>query len=249
MNFSALILIGTAFLLGLRHGIDWDHIAAISDITGTMESRRKGFFMGTMYALGHATVVLCLGIAAVAAGVLLSGLVEAAMGRLVGITLILLGIWILFSLLRDRHRFRLRSRWMLVFAGVRYLWYRIRGKFSKASSRPIPFVVGTYGARTSFAVGIIHGIGAETASQLLLFVSAAGAGHAALGSVAVAAFVTGLVISNSAITITSSLGFLTAQRNTNTYMILGGLAGAFSLIVGVAFLLGIESVLPAFFGG
>ena len=25
----------TVFLLGLRHGIDWDHIVAISDITAT----------------------------------------------------------------------------------------------------------------------------------------------------------------------------------------------------------------------
>ncbi len=33
-DLLALIFLGVA--LGLRHGIDWDHIAAITDITGSM---------------------------------------------------------------------------------------------------------------------------------------------------------------------------------------------------------------------
>lgn len=32
---GALPLLATALLLGIRHGIDWDHIAAIADITST----------------------------------------------------------------------------------------------------------------------------------------------------------------------------------------------------------------------
>ena len=32
---GAVAVLGGAFALGLRHGIDWDHIAAISDITST----------------------------------------------------------------------------------------------------------------------------------------------------------------------------------------------------------------------
>src|SRR5581483_10164188 len=35
---SALTLFGTALVLGIRHGIDWDHIAAITDIAGTTTS-------------------------------------------------------------------------------------------------------------------------------------------------------------------------------------------------------------------
>jgi len=36
-DLGALALIATGLGLGLRHGIDWDHIAAITDITGTMD--------------------------------------------------------------------------------------------------------------------------------------------------------------------------------------------------------------------
>ena len=52
----------TALGLGLRHGIDWDHIAAISDLTGSSETRRQGWWLSLWYALGHAAAVFVLGI-------------------------------------------------------------------------------------------------------------------------------------------------------------------------------------------
>ena len=39
---SALTLLSTALLLGVRHGIDWDHIAAITDITSTTATADAG---------------------------------------------------------------------------------------------------------------------------------------------------------------------------------------------------------------
>ena len=36
-----IALVATGVGLGIRHGIDWDHIAAISDVTGTQRSRRR----------------------------------------------------------------------------------------------------------------------------------------------------------------------------------------------------------------
>ena len=50
-------VIVSAFLFGFRHGIDWDHIAAITDIAGSQDDRRSAMFFGTLYALGHALVV------------------------------------------------------------------------------------------------------------------------------------------------------------------------------------------------
>ena len=61
-------LIGTGLGLGLRHGVDWDHIAAITDVTGTQPDRWKAFRLGALYALGHATVVVALGLLALWAG-------------------------------------------------------------------------------------------------------------------------------------------------------------------------------------
>ncbi|RLT52640.1 MAG: HoxN/HupN/NixA family nickel/cobalt transporter, partial [Chloroflexi bacterium] len=36
LSGGSLGLLGTALTLGIRHGIDWHHIAAITDITGTV---------------------------------------------------------------------------------------------------------------------------------------------------------------------------------------------------------------------
>jgi high-affinity nickel-transport protein len=112
-------LLVAAFWFGFRHGIDWDHIAAITDITGSQEERRQAMLFGTLYALGHALVVLALGLLAIAIGERLPEGVDNVMTRVVGATLLLLGIYVFVSLARHGRDFRLRSRWMLVFAGVR----------------------------------------------------------------------------------------------------------------------------------
>ncbi|MDP6605735.1 MAG: hypothetical protein QF664_05700, partial [Dehalococcoidia bacterium] len=114
-------LIGTGLGLGLRHGVDWDHIAAITDVTGTQPERAKAMRLGALYALGHATVVVLLGLAALWAGSTLPDSMDAAMEAVVGATLLSLGLWLTYSLLRDGSNFQLRSRWMLVFAAVRRL--------------------------------------------------------------------------------------------------------------------------------
>jgi High-affinity nickel-transport protein len=112
-------LLIAAFWFGFRHGIDWDHIAAITDITSSQEERRQAMLFGTLYALGHALVVFVLGILAIAIGERLPDSVDNVMTRVVGVTLLLLGVYVFVSLIRHGRDFRLRSRWMLVFAGVR----------------------------------------------------------------------------------------------------------------------------------
>nr|MBA3691819.1 hypothetical protein [Actinomycetota bacterium] len=61
-------LLVSAFLFGFRHGIDWDHIAAITDIAGSQDDRRRSILFGSIYALGHALVVFLIGTAAILLG-------------------------------------------------------------------------------------------------------------------------------------------------------------------------------------
>jgi len=55
--------LGSCLVLGLRHGFDYDHLAAISDITAVQHNWRSGLRLGMTYALGHAFTVAALGIA------------------------------------------------------------------------------------------------------------------------------------------------------------------------------------------
>ncbi len=249
MNPSAeLLLILSALVFGLRHGIDWDHIAAITDITGSQEKSRDALWLGTVYAFGHGTVLTILGVLAVALGASLPGWVDGVMQRIVGITLVILGIYVVYSLWKDRANFRMRSRWMLLFdwaeIGYHKLMSRVTGKPEES-----PTTRRNYGTASAFLVGLIHGVGAETPTQVLLFVAAAGAAGSTLGIVLLVIFIVGLFISNSAITIMSTFGYIKARQSTPVLMWLGGFTAVFSLAVGTIFLLGRGGVLPAILGG
>ena len=51
---------GAALLFGFRHGFDWDHIAALTDLTGSQAKSRRSMWLATLYALGHGAMVLVL---------------------------------------------------------------------------------------------------------------------------------------------------------------------------------------------
>jgi cytochrome c biogenesis protein CcdA len=112
-------LVATAFGLGFRHGIDWDHIAALTDIAGSQDSGRRSMGLATLYALGHALVVFLLGVLAIVLSARIPAWLDDAMGRIVGATLLALGVFVIVSLVRHGREFRMRSRWMLVFAALR----------------------------------------------------------------------------------------------------------------------------------
>jgi len=296
---TAGALLVTALALGIRHGIDWDHIAAIVDITSTtaaaeaaeeehaehhavlsghvhphggpgelaahrhaavgphqhaaeltrsrfLSEQGRAVLLGTLYALGHAFVVAVLGIAALMFGALLPDWVDPIMGRVVGVTLIVLGAWVFFSLYqyaRHGHEFRLRSRWMLVFDSVRYGWRRLQAAVH-GHEHVEPVEMSSYGVRTAFGVGMIHGVGAETGSQVILIASVGGASSLGLGLPMMMAFIIGLLISNTLIIVISATGFVASQLRQRIYLVVGVVAGAFSLLVGFLFLFEAEGTLP-----
>lgn len=106
-----------------------------------------------------------------------------------------------------------------------------------------------YGKGTAWSVGMLHGIGAETPTQVLLFVAAAGVGGRGAGVAVLVAFLVGLFTSNSAVAAASTFGFLKATRNFAVYATVAVITGAFSLALGVLLLLGKDSLLPALFIG
>ena len=49
MHWKLALAIGSCLLLGLRHGFDYDHLAAISDITAVQQSGKQGIRLGIIY--------------------------------------------------------------------------------------------------------------------------------------------------------------------------------------------------------
>jgi high-affinity nickel-transport protein len=267
-------LLATASGLGFRHGIDWDHVAAITDLTAAQERPRTAMASATFYFVGHGLVVGLLGTAAILAGEHVPASVDHVMEKLVGATLVALGIYVIVSLLRNGRNFRMRSRWMLIFGGVRRLGQARREQAERVLRRAadghhhgrsdshghhhgLPDrsqesddgFWGTSGALTSIAVGALHGIGAETPTQVLLLAAAATAGGAVPGMFLLGAFLLGLFLSNSVVGITVALGFLGASRNFGVYAAISIFTGLAGMTVGVVLLTGSANVLPTLFAG
>lgn len=293
VDLGALGLLLGIVALGFRHGIDWDHIAAITDSTSTTtaahgdpavpaaapmpphghdpdpgrphahshdhatalhvlaESRfaheqRHAIGLATLYALGHALVVAVLGVAALLLGAILPNWIDPILERVVGATLVLLGAWVLISLVqyfRGKGEFRMRSRWMVVFDATRFAWDKLQARIH-GHEHHAPMAHGSqYGPRTAFGVGMIHGIGAETGSQALLLAGVAGV-SGAQGITILLAFVVGLITSNTLIAVVSATGFLGAQRLRAVYLVVGAVAGLSSLMIGLIFIAGAGTALP-----
>lgn len=290
---SGLGVIATAFVFGLRHGFDWDHVAAITDIAGAQRRPRTSLLYCTLYAAGHAAMVVALGVLAIWVGDFLPSGVDAAMERIVGATLILLGIYVLYSFFTREGDFRARSRWMLLISLVRRLVLRRRraveqqpvviehdhehpaeephghpgppiagpsvGRSALALARKThrhPHVhVGTmpqdpfieYGRVTAFGIGVLHGIGAETPTQVLVFIAAAGIDERAAGLLLLASFVVGLLLSNTALALMSTFGMGNGTRGRRVYLGITATTAAFSFVVGALMLLGKGTALPVLF--
>lgn len=61
MNNSALLLLTTAFMLGLRHGFDLDHLATIDAMTRALNKQRLlSKLTGILFSFGHGLVVITI---------------------------------------------------------------------------------------------------------------------------------------------------------------------------------------------
>ena len=64
-DYPALVGLGfVAYMFGLRHAFDADHIAAIDDtVRYLLQKGKKPLGIGFFFSLGHSTIVLCLAVA------------------------------------------------------------------------------------------------------------------------------------------------------------------------------------------
>ncbi|HVH88181.1 MAG TPA: hypothetical protein VM912_15780, partial [Terriglobales bacterium] len=165
----------SAGVLGFRHGFDYDHIAAISDVTSVQSSPARAMRLGLLYALGHAVTVATLGSAVILFRLSLPHGIDRLAEVLVGATLIVLGLYVLASLIWRQHSHTPQSRILLLAAAVRWLRWKIRRWRDPQLERPESFS-WSYDPKSVFVVGVIHGLGAETPTQLLVFLLAANLG-------------------------------------------------------------------------
>ena len=173
----------TAYTLGLRHAFDADHIAAIDNTTRKlMSDGQRPLSVGFFFSLGHATIVLALallfavGFGALAGPVRDEGSVLQEVTGLIGTSvsgafLYLIGIinlLVLVSVVRVFLRMRrgeCDERELAEQLGPRGPITRLLGRLTRSIRRP----------RQMYAVGLLFGLGFDTATEVALLFLAAGA--------------------------------------------------------------------------
>jgi high-affinity nickel permease len=243
MTTPLQITLVSCVVLGLRHGFDYDHIAAISDITSVQQKTSSAMRLGMLYAIGHATMIALLGSIVILFQLSLPHRLDSWAERLVGLTLIVLAVYVMGSLVWGNPQTVPPSRAALLIRGYRRLRQRFVTGSDGASGQDADKDLN-YTGPIAFGIGVIHGLGAETPSQLALFLLAANLGGVAKSVGGMVMFLVGLLIMNTLMTASACGLFRGAAPHPRMMRFCIGLTAAYSFVVGCVFLLGSSGHLP-----
>ena len=91
MDTSLIAALGLGFMLGLRHAMEADHIAAVSTFVGQERGVLRSCLRGTFWGIGHTAALLAAGVAVTAFKLKISPDIERHVDTVVALVLILLG--------------------------------------------------------------------------------------------------------------------------------------------------------------
>jgi len=169
-----------AYILGLRHGFDADHIAAIDNTTRKLlNDGKRPLTVGTWFSLGHSTIVCGLIVALIFLTDFIKSHIAAfqAVGNLLGtavsgVFLFLIGLVNLLIVVQVYRMFQQAKSGRLDEAAYesqlnqRGFLYRYFYRFFRAVKEPWQI----------YPIGVLFGLGFDTATEVALIAISVGAG-------------------------------------------------------------------------
>jgi high-affinity nickel permease len=224
MDTSLSAALGLGLLLGLRHALDADHVAAVSTLVSQHRSVARSCLLGAFWGAGHTMALLAVGVAVVAFKFTIPPEVERGLETGVALVLILLGGHVLlkslavWTLHRHAHAHDGQSHSHLhLHVGAEDCSGHVH--LLRVGGRP-------------FLVGLLHGMAGSAALMLLVLASIPSRIGGLLYIV-----VFGLGSTAGMLVISGLIGVpfaLTANRSRGVHGIIQTLAGGASLILGLA---------------
>lgn len=201
-------LLALGFLLGLRHALEADHLAAISTIVTERRSLLSSSLVGASWGCGHTLALMIAGVAVLLLRYRMTDRMAHAFELCVGIMLVLLGANVLHTLVRG---------------GASHGHEHTTGV---VHSRADVWLVAR-----PFVVGMVHGV-AGSAPLLLLTLAVISSPLAAFAYIAV--FGVGSILGMTVMSVLVSVpAQLTMDHFARTNLALRSLSGAFSVGLGL----------------
>ncbi len=226
-------ILGLGFLIGMQHALEADHVAAVSSIAARRSGMRDIVKHGVTWGVGHTLTLFLFAGAALALGATISAGVERWLEGAVGIMLILLGVYVIWRMLRDRVHFHVHRH----DDGVRHIHaHSHRGETGPHS--PVKHAhVHRHAAKNpggiawrSLFVGLIHGM-AGSAALLVLVVSSVESPWIGVGYVAL--FGAGSIVGMGCLSVAIAVPLVwSARAMTWSNHILQGAIGCVTILVG-----------------
>jgi high-affinity nickel permease len=100
-----VVALGIAFVLGLRHASDPDHLVAVTSLVAADGGdTRRATRLGAWWGLGHAAALLAIGIPLIAFKTGLPAWLESAAEKAIGVVILLLALRVIFKWVRGDFR-------------------------------------------------------------------------------------------------------------------------------------------------
>ena len=103
MTLLSILLIG--FLLGVKHAVESDHLAAVATLATGHQSWRATIRQGVAWGIGHTLTLMCVGGAVLILGTAIPPQLAQALELCVGFMLVVLGVDVARRVIRQRIHF------------------------------------------------------------------------------------------------------------------------------------------------
>lgn len=214
MEPNLTIVLGLGLVLGMKHALDADHVAAVSTIVSKSGSLMKSSLVGLFWGLGHTATLFSVGLLLLLLKVSIPEKLALLAELAAGVMLVVLGLSLVRRLVRERLHCHFHSH----------------GEGTHFHAHSHKDSVGHQHEHKSLIVGMVHGL-AGSAAVLLLALSAVRS--VLLGIIYILFFGLGTVIGMTILTSIISLPFIfTASRLKKVNELISALAGVTSIALG-----------------
>lgn len=165
---TSLLLLG--FLIGMRHALEADHVAAVATLTSRTATMKQAVKLGSLWGIGHTLTLFLFGSLVLLTDLFIPETMATVLELVVGLMLVVLGLDVLRRLIKERihyhahqHRYLKKQQQQRHFHAHSHASQS--GKNIRQDSHQHDHIEGL--SLRALFVGVLHGMAGSAALILL----------------------------------------------------------------------------------